>query len=114
MTDRLYYNDSHRKEFEAEVLDCRPVKDKYEVVLDRTAFFPEGGGQPSDTGTLTQGEHQVKVLYVFEEEGRVQHLCDGPLETGAEAVGELDFARRFAHMQTHCGEHILSGVIWNE
>ena len=52
MTDRLYYNDSHLKEFEAKVLDCQPVKDKYEVVLDRTAFFPEGGGQYADTGYL--------------------------------------------------------------
>ena len=56
MTDRLYYNDSHRKEFEAKVLDCRPVKDKYEVVLDRTAFFPEGGGQYADTGYLDDVE----------------------------------------------------------
>ena len=118
MTNRLYDLDSYVTRCQSPVLACCQGKknglEGWLVELESTCFFPEGGGQPSDTGTLTQREHQVKVLYVFEEEGRVQHLCDGPLETGAEAVGELDFARRFAHMQTHCGEHILSGVIWNE
>lgn len=117
MTNKLYDLDSYVTRCQSPVLACREGakngREGWLVELESTCFFPEGGGQPSDTGTLTQGDRKVKVCYTFEEEGRVLHLCDGPLEAGKEAVGELDFDRRFSHMQTHCGEHILSGVIWS-
>ena len=107
MTDRLYYNDSHRKEFEAKVLDCRPVKDKYEVVLDRTAFFPEGGGQYADTGYLDD----VEVLDVKEREDVIFHTTAAPLDTGRTVAGRIDWEQRFDRMQQHTGEHILSGLV---
>ena len=107
MTDRLYYNDSHRKEFEAEVLDCRPVKDKYEVVLDRTAFFPEGGGQYADTGYLDD----VEVLDVKEREDVIFHTTAAPLEIGRMVAGRIDWEQRFDRMQQHTGEHMVSGLI---
>ena len=99
MTDRLYYNDSHRKEFEAKVLDCRPVKDKYEVVLDRTAFFPEGGGQYADTGYLDD----VEVLDVKEREDVIFHTTAAPLEIGRMVAGRIDWEQRFDRMQQHTG-----------
>lgn len=107
MTDRLYYNDSHLKEFEAKVLDCQPVKDKYEVVLDRTAFFPEGGGQYADTGYLGD----VEVLDVREKEGMIFHTTAAPLEAGRTVAGRIDWEQRFERMQQHTGEHIVSGLI---
>lgn len=107
MTDRLYYNDSHRKEFEAEVLGCRPVKDKYEVVLDRTAFFPEGGGQYADTGYLDD----VEVLDVKEREDVIFHTTAAPLEIGRMVAGRIDWEQRFDRMQQHTGEHMVSGLI---
>ncbi len=107
MTDRLYYNDSHKKEFEAKVLDCRPVKDKYEVVLDRTAFFPEGGGQYADTGYLDD----VEVLDVKEREDVIFHTTAAPLDTGRTVAGRIDWEQRFDRMQQHTGEHIVSGLI---
>ena len=107
MTDRLYYNDSHRKEFEAKGLDCRPVKDKYEVVLDRTAFFPEGGGQYADTGYLDD----VEVLDVKERKDVIFHTTAAPLDTGRTVAGRIDWEQRFDRMQQHTGEHIVSGLI---
>lgn len=92
--------------FSARVLSCVPLDaGQYEIVLDRTAFFPEQGGQTADTGTLGA----VRVLDAHLREGTVRHLCDGPLGEGSQVEGRLDFAHRFSHMQQHTGEHILSG-----
>ena len=106
-TRKLYYEDSHLKTFRAQVLSCQPEKDSFVVTLDATAFYPEGGGQPSDTGTL--GE--ARVLDVHEKDGVIVHLCDRPLAAGASVSGKIDWARRFDHMQQHSGEHICSGLI---
>jgi len=106
-TTKLYYEDSHLKAFTATVTGCAPVKKGWEVTLDATAFYPEGGGQASDTGIL--GE--AKVLSVREEGEEVFHLCDKPLEVGSTVAGEINWDRRFDLMQQHAGEHIVSGII---
>ena len=106
-TRKLYYEDSHRKEFTAVVLSCTPVEKGYEVVLDATAFYPEGGGQAADTGTL----NGVRVLDTRERGETVVHLCELPLEVGQTVDGVIDWDKRFARMQQHSGEHIVSGII---
>ncbi len=107
MTQRLYYEDAYLKEFDAQVISCAPVEKGYEVILDRTAFYPEGGGQPCDLGTL--GGWKVEDV----QEGRdvVRHICSGWLEPGARVHGKIDWGRRLTHMREHSGEHIISGII---
>ena len=107
MTEKLYYLDSHLFSFDALVLDCREEKQGWSVVLDRTAFFPEGGGQLADTGTLGG----VNVLDVHEREGEIRHNTDAPLMVGAYVHGEIDAEQRLRRMQNHSGEHILSGLV---
>ena len=107
MTEKLYYNDAFMKNFTAQVLSCEKGKSGWEVVLDRTAFYPEGGGQPGDQGVLGG----VAVADTHEKEGEVVHLCAGPLTVGETVTGEIDFARRFDFMQQHSGEHIVSGIL---
>ena len=106
-TTKLYYQDPFLREFTAAVTSCEETKGGYLVTLDRTAFYPEGGGQPYDTGTLGG----AKVLEVHEKGGIITHLCDRPLPVGERVEGEIDWARRFDHMQQHSGEHICSGLI---
>ena len=109
MTEKLYYQDSHLFTFEAAVLDCRKEKKGYSIVLDRTAFFPEGGGQLADTGVLGG----VRVLDVHERGGEIRHYTDAPLEIGAHVEGIVDAGQRLRRMQNHSGEHILSGLVHN-
>ena len=105
---RLYYESSYIKNFTASVTGCRERKDgRWEITLDQTALFPEGGGQPWDTGTLGGAD----VLEVHERDGEVIHYTDRPLEAGSRVEGCLDWERRFDHMQGHSGEHILTGCI---
>ena len=106
-TRKLYYEDSHLKEFTAQVLSCTPVEKGYEVILDATAFYPEGGGQAADTGVL----NGVRVLDTHERGETVVHLCEKPLEPGTMVEGHIDWENRFARMQQHSGEHIVSGII---
>ena len=107
ITEKLFYQDSHLREFTAEVISCEAVKDRYEIETDRTAFFPEGGGQYADTGELGG----VRVLGVREENGRIFHVADGPLEVGTTVSGRVDWEERFMKMQQHTGEHIVSGLV---
>lgn len=110
MTDKLFYQDSHLNKFEAEVISCEPVEGeegRYEIVLDQTAFFPEGGGQYADHGSLGG----AAVLDVQERDGRVFHITDHPLEPGMQVEGRLDWEERFMKMQQHTGEHIVSGLV---
>ena len=95
------------RSFAATVLSCEEAKGGCAGVLDETAFYPEGGGQPYDTGTLGG----AKVLAVHEKGGVITHLCDRPLPAGTRVEGEIDWARRFDHMQQHSGEHICSGLL---
>lgn len=107
MTEKLFYLDSHCKEFTATVLSCEKGKHGYDVVLDRTAFYPEGGGQPGDRGVLGG----VTVTDAHEANGEVVHYCEELLPVGAEVAGKIDWARRFRFMQNHSGEHMVSGLI---
>lgn len=106
-TRKLYYEDSHLSDFAARVLSCREVSGGWEVILDATAFYPEGGGQPCDVGMLGN----ARVLDVREREGQVCHLCHAPLEVGGQVEGHIDYSRRFRLMQQHSGEHIVSGIV---
>ena len=106
MTRKLYYTDSHLFSFTARVLSCEENRGRWEIVLDETAFFPEGGGQPADTGTLSG----VKVLDVREKDDVIIHFCDGPLEVNSTAEGHLGRELRLCRMQNHSGEHIFSGT----
>ena len=106
-TKKLYYEDPFLREFTAAVISCEEVKGGYLVTLDRTAFYPEGGGQPYDTGVF--GE--ANVLEVHDKGGVITHLCDKPLAAGESVDGRIDWTRRFDHMQQHSGEHICSGLI---
>ena len=106
-TRKLYYEDAHTAAFDAAVTACEPRKNGgFAVALDRTAFFPEGGGQTADTGVLGG----VRVTDVHEKAGVVWHYTDGPLTPGEPVRGEIDWADRFRKMQDHTGEHIVSGL----
>lgn len=107
MTEKLFYTDSHRQEFTAEVVSCRPCDNGYEAVLSRTAFFPEGGGQAADTG-LIDG---IRVYDVQEKGDQIFHYLEGALEEGKTVTGQIDWDKRFSRMQQHSGEHIVSGIV---
>ena len=108
-TEELYYQDTHRTEFDASVLSCVPdEKNKvFLAVLDRTAFFPEQGGQKSDLGILGG----ARVLDVRIRDGVITHVLDSPLREGAAVTGNVDWNRRFDFMQQHTGEHMFSGLV---
>ena len=105
--NRLYDKDPYLTTFTAVVHRCSPKGKHFQVELDQTAFYPESGGQPADTGTL--GDAQV--LDVHTVDGAIVHLTDRSLTVGSTVVGRIDWDRRFTLMQQHSGEHILSGVV---
>lgn len=105
--ERLYYADSYQTAFTAAVVQCHPKGLNFQVVLDQTAFYPEGGGQPADTGMLGD----ARVLDVHEADGLIYHTTDKALSVGTQVEGRIDWDRRFMLMQQHSGEHILSGVV---
>jgi alanyl-tRNA synthetase len=104
LTGRLYFEDAYLKEFDGRVLERLVHEGRPAVVLDRTCFYPESGGQPSDRGVLGG----VNVLHVFEDGDKIVHLLDRELSETEEVRGVIDWARRFDHMQQHSGQHILS------
>ena len=106
-TRKLYYEDCHLSAFSARVMGCEQTDRGWQIVLDATAFYPEGGGQACDLGTLGG----VRVLDVREKGETVVHLCDGPLPVGETVEGVIEYDRRFDLMQQHSGEHIVSGII---
>lgn len=106
-TRRLYYEDVYMKEFHATVAECRQTGKNFHILLDQSAFYPEGGGQPSDTGVL----NEVKVKEVHEKDGELLHYTDAPIQPGTEVTGKIDWKRRFDLMQQHSGEHIVSGLV---
>ncbi len=106
MTEKLYENDAYIKEFTAKVLECKASDNFYKIVLDKTAFFPEGGGQAADIGTLDE----ANVYDVQIEDKIIYHYANESIKIGSEIVGKIDFDRRFNFMQNHTGEHIVSGI----
>lgn len=109
MTQKLYETDGHLREFTAEVLSCVPAGDHYEVTLDRTAFFPGGGGQAADTGTIAGAE----VFAMRSSGDEILHCTRQPVFPGM-ALCRIDWEARFRRMQRHSGEHILSGILHTE
>lgn len=107
---KLYYADSHLKEFSATVTGCTEAKGGWAVTLDATAFYPTGGGQNCDLGTLGG----VNVLDVKEQGEEIIHLCEAPLEIGSTVKGAIDWERRFDHMQQHSGEHLVMGQVYQK
>ena len=107
MTEKLFYLDSHLQRFSAQVEQCVPDGENWQIVLDRTAFFPEGGGQYADTGILGS----ARVLDVQEKDGVIFHRTDAPLSVGDCVEGRIDWDLRFMKMQQHTGEHIVSGLV---
>jgi misacylated tRNA(Ala) deacylase len=111
MTDLLYFDDSYLKSFDATVLEA----DQEAVVLDRTAFYPGGGGQPADSGELGSGGRVWRVSRAKKESGKLWHRLDGEAPAvGSTVRGELDWDRRYQLMRTHTAMHILCGVIWRD
>ena len=109
MTEEIFLEDSYLREFEARVVELSGR----EVTLDRSAFYPGGGGQPPDKGTLGIGPIRASVVDARREGGAIVHVLDNPIpETVRELRGEIDWERRFAHMRHHTALHVLSGVIW--
>ena len=106
MTEKLYDKDSFLKEFTATVLECEQYHDNWSVLLDKTAFFPEAGGQKSDKGNLDN----ATVLDVQIADEKIYHITDCPLPVGETVTGVIDFNRRFDFMQQHSAEHIVSGI----
>src|SRR5208337_2768364 len=104
-TERLYYTDCYLREFEARILRSEAVPNGFKVYLDRTAFYPASGGQPTDSGTIAGRE----VLEVVDEGEEIAHLLRQVPE-GEGVTGKIAWARRFDHMQQHTGQHILSAA----
>lgn len=107
-TEKLYEKDAYIKRFEARVLTCGKTEKGYKVLLDKTAFFPEGGGQPCDAGFLSG----VAVTDVQITDGEIYHYTEAPFSEGQTVSGEIDFDRRYNFMQNHTAEHIVSGLVF--
>lgn len=106
-TEKLFRTDPYMKNFTATVLSCEEKNGKFLIELDKTCFYPEGGGQNSDIGRLGG----AIVSEVHEKDDVILHYCDCPLTIGSEVCGEIDWQHRFSLMQHHTGEHIVSGIV---
>lgn len=107
---RLYYTNPYLEKFDAVVISCGKNGDRFEVVLSQTAFYPEGGGQPGDTGFIGN----IRVLDTHEKDGEILHYCAQSIPVGETVQCGIDFDRRFDFMQNHSGEHIVSGIIFSK
>ncbi len=111
MTDLLFHQDAYCKVFQAKIVDVS----ENGVVLDRSAFYPGGGGQPCDHGVLRIGEQTLPVRKVGRKDGQIWHQIEGDQpEIGAAVEGEIDWQRRYSLMRVHTAMHILCGVIWRD
>lgn len=114
MTSRIYYTDPYCRRFDALVIRTLAHEGRPAVVLDRTAFYPTSGGQPFDTGTLTDrgtpSASAVEVLDAIDVNDEIVHVLSTPLPHAAAVTGDVDWARRFDHMQQHTGQHVLSAA----
>lgn len=105
--DTLYYKDNYLTEFTSKVVDCVESNGKIKIVLENTAFYPEGGGQPSDIGTI----NGIKVNHVEEKDDVIYHVVESKFEIGQIVNCKIDFENKFANMQNHTAEHIISGLV---
>ena len=104
----MYYKDAYKKEMKAKVVDCfTDEKGNIKLELDDTCFYPEGGGQPSDIGTI----NGIRVSYVEEKNDIIYHVVDSKLELGESVECKIDFENKFSNMQNHSAEHIVSGLV---
>lgn len=110
-TQKLFYNDGYATQFTATVQECTAVKDYFAIVLDKTLFYPEGGGQPCDMGTLTFEGGTADVFFTKEKDEIIYHHSHTAIPVGSIVQGKIDFDRRFDLMQQHTGEHMMSGII---
>ena len=106
-TKELFYLNNKLSEFDARVLQCKFNGKYYEVLLDKTAFYPEGGGQPGDRGFL----NDVEILDTIKKDDEIYHIAEKEILENMQVIGKIDYKRRFRFMQSHAGEHILSGVL---
>ncbi len=119
MTELLFYDDAYMKEFDAVVTEVQESNNSLRVALDRTAFYPGGGGQPNDEGWLNHGDAAYRVAKVKRDAGEIWHWLEPeegapPLVAGDEVHGVLDWQRRYKLMRTHTAMHILCGVVWRD
>jgi len=113
MTELLYLEDSYKKEFTAKVIEI--ADEENAVVLDRTAFYPTGGGQPCDFGVIKFNGKTSNINKVKKIDGRIMHFIEGDLPaTGTEISGEIDWDRRYTLMRTHTAMHAISAVVWRD
>jgi alanyl-tRNA synthetase len=108
MTEKLYDNDAYASKFGATVLSCEEDKKGFKVVLDKTLFFPEEGGQTPDKGTI----NGIEVTHVAIKDDVITHYLEAPIAAGTTVDGVIDFAHRFRNMQMHSAEHIFSGLVF--
>jgi misacylated tRNA(Ala) deacylase len=112
MTDALYMDDSYLKEWDANVVK---IKDDKYIVLDKTAFYPRGGGQPCDEGSIQRNGDIFKVIYVGKFSGDISHEVDKPgLKVGDKVHCKLDWERRYTYMRYHTASHLLSNILYNK
>lgn len=113
MTSRLYDDYPYETSFTASVTECRKRADEnYDIILDRTLFFPEEGGQSPDTGILKFADSEVSITDVqIDKDGIIRHTCSCPVPEGITVCGQIDWGHRFSNMQQHTGEHIFSGIV---
>ena len=113
MTELLFHADSYLREFAATVTAADAAQSA--VCLERTAFYPGGGGQPCDLGVLLVGDRSLKVSSVKRQGAEIWHVVEGPLpDVGAQVTGRLDWERRYKLMRTHTALHVLCGVVWRD
>ena len=110
-TKALYYENHYTKEFDARVLWKNKTNNGTEIILDQTAFYPEGGGQPADKGVLITNKKQVSVKHVEKEGNAIIHVIDGNLDVGDEVHGKLDWDHRYMLMKHHTGTHVVNGAL---
>jgi len=113
-TRLLYYEDAYRKEFEARVLAVKKLNSQYELVLDQTAFYPSGGGQPADTGIIRGRSGEAKVTDVHADKGVVFHIASevvGKIGEGEQITGFIDWARRYQLMRNHTLAHLMAEAV---